>query len=309
MNSPADIVEKISELKRRKNAVILAHYYQDSRIQDIADYIGDSLGLAQQAARVEAEIIVFAGVVFMAETAKIVNPSRKVVLPDLKAGCSLADNCPADKFSAFIAAHPGHTVVTYVNCSVETKALSDILCTSSNAVRVINSIPKDQPIIFAPDRHLGAYLIKKTGRKMVLWEGSCIVHEMFDAKKVVQFKARYPNAEIIAHPECPEQVLDLADFIGSTTALLSHTQKSSCNEFIVLTEGGIVHQMEKYSPLKKFYPVATEEGCSCAECPYMRLNTLEKIYNCLANETPEIVIPEELRLKALVPLERMLALG
>ncbi len=309
MNSSADIVQKIAELKREKNAVILAHYYQDSSIQDIADFIGDSLGLAQAAAKVQSKIIVFAGVVFMAETAKIINPARKVVLPDMRAGCSLADNCPADQFAKFKEAHPGHIVVTYVNCSVEIKALSDILCTSSNAVRVIESIPKDQPIIFAPDRHLGAYLIKKTGRKMVLWQGSCIVHEMFDAKRVVQFKARYPNAEVIAHPECPESVLDLADFIGSTSALLKHTKESPAKAFIVLTEGGIVHQMIKQAPEKSFYPVPTQEGCSCAECPYMRLNTLEKLYRCLADETPEIIIAEEIRKRALVPLERMLALG
>lgn len=309
MDQKNDIVRRIAELKRKKNAIILAHYYQDSQIQDIADYIGDSLGLAQEAAKVNADIIVFSAVVFMGETAKIVNPKSKVLMPDMRAGCSLADNCPADKFAEFIARHPGHTVVTYVNCSVETKALSDILCTSSNAVRVIESIPKDQPIIFAPDRHLGAYLNKVTGRNMVLWPGSCVVHEMFDAKQVVQQKARHPQAEVIAHPECPAAVLDLADYIGSTTALLKYTAKSKSNEFIVLTEGGIIHQMEKQAPEKKFYPVATQAGCNCAECPYMRLTSLEKIYNCLADEKPEILIPEELRLRALKPLERMLALG
>ena len=303
------IIDEIAQLKKEKNAVIFAHYYQEGAIQDLADYVGDSLGLAQKGAQEPADIIVLAGVYFMGETAKILNPEKKVLVPDANAGCSLADNCPADKFEAFLQDYPDHTVVTYVNCSAAVKALSDILCTSSNAVKVIESIPRDKPILFAPDQHLGRYLIKKTGRDMVLWEGACIVHETFDAKKIVQLQARHPEAAIIAHPECPESVLDLAEHIGSTASLLKFTQESSYQEFIVITESGIIHQMEKSSPEKKFHPVANSETCNCAECPYMRLNTLEKIKQCLIDEKPEVLIPEDIRVKAVTPLEKMLAIS
>ncbi|MCL4145204.1 UNVERIFIED_CONTAM: hypothetical protein GTU68_030812 [Idotea baltica] len=288
----------------------MAHYYQEAEIQEIADYVGDSLGLAQQGKSAAADIIVLAGVVFMGETAKIVNPQTKVLVPDLKAGCSLADNCPADEFAAFKAKHPGHTVVTYVNCSVEVKALSDILCTSSNAVKVIESIPPETPIIFAPDKHLGNYLIKKTGRDMVLWDGACIVHELFDSKELVKMKARHPEAKLIAHPECPENVLDLADHVGSTSSLLNFSKNDDAKEFIVVTESGILHQMRKASPTKTFHAAANDDSsCNCAECPYMRLSTLEKIRNCLRDEAPEILVEEKLRKEALLPLTRMLELS
>ena len=309
MGIPDDLVAAINDLKQQKNAVILAHYYQESEIQDLADYIGDSLGLAQEAAKTDADIIVFAGVVFMAETAKILNPTRKVLLPDLDAGCSLADNCPSDKFSQFVQAHPDHTVITYVNCSAEVKALSDILCTSSNAVKIINSVPKDKPIIFAPDKHLGRYLIKETGRDLVLWDGSCIVHEQFDHKKIVRLKARHPEAEVIAHPECPESILNEADHIGSTSSLLNYVKKSDAKSFIVVTESGIIHQMEKACPEKTFHPAPPENGCSCNECPFMKLNTMEKLYRCLRDETPEMNVPAEIIERALIPLKRMLELS
>ncbi len=299
----------ILELKRRKNAVILAHYYQVPEIQDIADFIGDSLGLAQEAAKTSADIILFAGVVFMAETAKIVNPTKKVLVPDMNAGCSLADNCPAAEFAEFVSKHPNHCVITYVNCSAEVKALSDILCTSSNAVKIINSVPKDQPILFAPDKHLGRYLMKITGRKMVLWEGTCIVHEIFDAQRLVKLKARYPQAKVIAHPECPEQVLSLADHIGSTSSLLTFSKNNPAKEFIVVTEAGIIHQMQKASPNKMFYPAPPNNGCACNDCPFMKLNTIDKVYQTLLKETPEVTVPEEIRLKALRPLQRMLDLS
>ena len=307
--STSELEREITRLKEEKRAVILAHYYQESEIQDIADYVGDSLGLAQQAAKTSAEIIVFAGVVFMAETAKILNPEKKVLLPDMDAGCSLADNCPADKFSKFIAQYPDHYVVSYVNCSAEVKALSDILCTSSNAEKVINSIPPEKEIIFAPDQHLGRYLERKTGRKMVIWQGSCVVHETFNAKKLIQLKARNPEAEVIAHPECPEAILDLAEHIGSTSSLLNYVKSSESQSFIVATEPGIIHQMQKACPEKSFLMAPPEEGCSCNECPFMRLNTLEKLHNCLAEETPEIFVDPEISAKALVPLERMLELS
>ena len=303
---PADLEGAISRLKREKNAVILAHYYQEGDIQDVADFVGDSLGLAQQGAKSDASIILLAGVVFMAETAKILSPEKKVLCPDLAAGCSLADNCPADRFAEFIQRYPDHTVVTYVNCSAEVKALSDILCTSSNAVKVINSIPKEKPILFAPDQHLGGYLNRVTGRNMVLWPGACIVHETFDAKKIVQMKARFPEAEVVAHPECPEAVLTLADHIGSTSSLLSYVQRSPKREFIVVTESGIIHQMKKSCPEKLFHAAENTEACNCAECPFMRLNTMEKLYRCLAQEQPEVHVPEEVRVKALIPLQRML---
>lgn len=307
---PKDLPAAISELKKKKNAVVLAHYYQIGEIQDIADYVGDSLGLSQQAAQTNADMIAFAGVVFMGETAKILSPKKKVVVPDLGAGCSLADNCPGDKFAEFIKANPGHTVVTYVNCSAEVKALSDILCTSSNAVKIINSIPKDQPIIFAPDQHLGRYLMRQTGRDLLLWEGSCIVHETFDAKTITKLKARYPKALIIAHPECPTSVLDLADYIGSTSGLISYAKTSPAQEFIVVTEGGIVHQMQKACPDKTFHLVPNEGACvSCAECPFMKMNTMEKLYLCMRDETPEVTVPEQLQARARIPIERMLELS
>lgn len=306
---PTDLILAIADLKKKKNAVILAHYYQEPFIQDIADYIGDSLGLAQQAAKTTADIIVFAGVLFMAETAKILNPGKKVIVPDLGAGCSLADGCPSDRFREFLTNYPGHTVVSYVNCSAEVKALSDILCTSSNALKVIHSIPEETPIVFAPDQHLGHYLIKQSGRKMVLWPGSCIVHVTFDERKIVQLKARHPKAKVIAHPECPEAILSHADHIGSTSSLLNYVKTSPDTEFIIVTESGIIHQMKKACPEKNFYPAPTDSGCACNECPYMRLNTPEKLYLCLLNETPEVDVAQAVRARAFVPLERMLALS
>jgi quinolinate synthase len=305
----SELIGKIEKLKKEKNAVIYAHFYQESAIQDIADYVGDSLGLAQRGAKEDADIIVLAGVFFMGETAKILSPEKKVLVPDLEAGCSLADNCQADEFEAFTKKHPDHEVVTYVNCSAAVKALSDILCTSSNAVRVIQSIPADKPILFAPDQHLGRYLQKVSGRDMLLWEGACIVHETFDAKAIVKLKARHPKALVLAHPECPEAVLDLADHIGSTSSLIAFATKDSSEEYIVVTEAGIIHQMQKNCPDKTFYPAPNNENCSCAECPFMRLNNLEKIYRCLLNESPTVEVPEEIRVKAVLPLERMLALG
>jgi quinolinate synthase len=308
--SKEQLVSEINNLKIKKNAVLLAHYYQEGEIQDIADYVGDSLGLSQQAAKTKADIIVFAGVVFMAETAKIISPEKKVVVPDINAGCSLSDNCPADKFSEFIQKSPGHVVISYINCSAEVKALSDIICTSSNAERVIDSVPVDKPIIFGPDKHLGAYLSRKTGRKMLLWDGACVVHETFDAKKIIQLKVRHPEAVVIAHPECPESVLNIAEHIGSTSSLLNFSKTSKANEFIVVTESGILHQMKKASPSKTFYGVPNEGSCdTCAECPFMRLNTMEKLYLSLLNETPEVTVCAELCKKALIPIERMLALG
>lgn len=306
--SDKELIEGIKKLKKEKNAVIYAHFYQDGQIQDLADYVADSLGLARKGAEESADIILLAGVLFMGETAKILSPEKKVLVPDMDAGCSLADNCPPDEFAAFKKAHPDHFVVSYVNCSAEVKALSDILCTSSNAVSVIESIPQDKKIIFAPDKHLGSYLIKKTGRDMVLWDGACIVHETFDAKKIVQLKAKHPQAIIIAHPECPENVLAVAEHIGSTSSLLNFTKESDANEFIVVTESGIIHQMQKTSPNKIFHAVANSETCNCAECPFMRLNTLQKIYNALKEEKPEVIIEPELIKKAVLPLEKMLAI-
>ena len=288
----------------------MAHFYQEPGIQDIADYIGDSLGLAQNAEKLEAKVILLAGVVFMGETAKILNPEKKVLVPDINAGCSLADNCPAEKFASFIKNYPDHVKVTYVNCSAEVKALSDILCTSSNALKIIQSIPDNKPILFAPDQHLGKYLMHKSGREMVLWQGACEVHETFDAKKIIQLKARHPQAIVVAHPECPEAVLDLADFIGSTNAMLQHVKNSSAGEFIVITESGIIHAMHKACPDKVFYAAPnSEDSCGCANCPHMRLNTLEKIYLSLLHESPEITIDEEIRKKAVIPIQRMLELS
>jgi quinolinate synthase len=287
-----DLFEEINRLKKEKNAIILAHYYQEPDIQDIADYIGDSLGLSREAARTDADIIVFAGVHFMAETAKMLSPQKKVLLPDLKAGCSLADSAPAPLFKKFKEKYPDHVVVSYVNCSAELKTLTDICCTSTNAVDIINSIPADKKILFAPDKNLGAYLIKKTGRDMVLWDGACMVHEIFSKEKITKLMLRHPNAELIAHPECEEHILQMASYIGSTTGLLKYTQRSASKEFIVATEAGILHQMQKAAPDKVFIPAPPENTCACNECPHMRLNTLEKLYLCMKYEAPEIILPE-----------------
>lgn len=304
-----DLFAEISKLKKEKNAIVLAHYYQDADIQDIADYIGDSLGLSQEAAKTNADIIVFAGVHFMAETAKILSPQKKVLLPDLRAGCSLADSCPADRFEEFIKQHPDHVVISYVNCSAEVKALTDIVVTSSNAEKIVNSVPKDKKIIFAPDKNLGAYIIKKTGRQMVLWNGTCMVHEIFSLEKIIKIKEKNPGAKLIAHPECDNSILEQADFIGSTTALLNFTIKSPDKEFIVATETGILHQMEKASPDKIFIPAPPTNNCACNDCPHMKLNTLEKLYVCLKYEQPEIIMPVELMNKARKSITRMLELS
>ncbi|MCW3077397.1 MAG: quinolinate synthetase complex, subunit [Bacteroidetes bacterium] len=304
-----DLFKEINYLKKEKNAVILAHYYQDADIQDIADYIGDSLGLAQEAQKTTSDIILFAGVHFMAETAKILNPGKKVLIPDLKAGCSLADSCPPDLFGAFKAKHPDHLVITYINCTADIKALSDIICTSSNAVQIVESLPRDQPIIFAPDKNLGAYINKKTGRNMLLWNGSCMVHEIFSLEKLIKLKVQNPNAKVIAHPECEAAILEHADFIGSTTALLNYSKKSDAKEFIVLTETGILHQMQKSSPEKTFIPAPPNNSCACNDCPYMKLNTLEKIYIALKHEQPELLMSEELIQKAKAPILKMLELS
>jgi quinolinate synthase len=304
-----DLFAEIRRLKQEKNAVLLAHYYQEPDIQDLADYIGDSLGLARQAAQTGADLIVFAGVHFMAETAKILSPQKKVILPDLNAGCSLADTCPPDAFAAFCAAHPGHTVVTYVNCSAAVKALSDIIVTSSNAEHILRQLPPDQPVIFAPDRNLGRYLVQVTGRDMVLWDGVCIVHETFSEQKLVRLKVRHPEALVLAHPECEAVVLRHADFIGSTSNLRKYARESPHTAFIVATEEGILHAMQRDSPHKTFIPAPPESGCSCNQCPHMRLNTLEKLYLCLRYEQPELVMDETTRLRALRPIERMLAMS
>lgn len=304
-----DLFKEISHLKKEKNAIILAHYYQDADIQDIADYIGDSLGLAQQAEKSTADIILFAGVHFMAETAKILNPKTKVLIPDFKAGCSLADSCPPNEFAAFKAAHPDHVVLTYVNCTADIKALSDVIVTSTNAVQIVESFPKDQKIIFAPDKNLGAYINKVTGRNMVLWNGSCMVHEIFSLEKLIKLKAQHPKALVLAHPECEAAILEYADFIGSTTALLNYSKKSEAQEFIVLTEAGIIHQMQKSSPSKTFIPAPPNNSCACNDCPYMKLNTLEKIYNTLKYEQPELLMSDELIEKAKKPINTMLELS
>jgi quinolinate synthase len=304
-----DLFVEINKLKKEKNAVVLAHYYQDADIQDVTDFLGDSLGLSQQAAKTQADIIVFAGVHFMAETAKILCPLKKVLLPDLNAGCSLADSCPPDKFARFKAENPNHIVISYVNCTAEIKALTDIVCTSSNAVQIVESLPKNQPIIFAPDKNLGRYINEKTKRNMLLWDGSCMVHEIFSQKKIAVLKSQNPEAKIIAHPECEEQVLALADFIGSTTALLNYTIKNDAQSFIVVTETGIIHAMQKASPNKTFIPGPPNNQCACNDCPHMKLNTLEKLYLCLKNETPEIVLKEQVREKAELSIRRMLELS
>ncbi len=305
-----DLVSAIETLKREKNAVLLAHYYQEPAIQDLADYIGDSLGLARTAAETDADIIVFAGVHFMAETAKILNPSKTVVLPDLNAGCSLADSCPADEFADFKRRHPDHIVISYINCTAATKALTDIIVTSSNAEHIIRQIPDDQPIIFAPDRNLGRYLAKTTGRTdMVIWDGVCIVHETFSEKKLVRLKMRYPGVPVLAHPECEEAVLRHADFIGSTSQIRRYASEHDETTFIVATEEGILHQMKKDNPDKEFIPAPPESGCACNQCPHMRLNTIEKLYLCLKHEKPEIEMDESLRLRALKPIEKMLEMS
>ncbi|MFE8596973.1 quinolinate synthase NadA [Archangium violaceum] len=306
MGAEVDYEREIQELKRNLNAVILAHYYQESEIQDVADFVGDSLALAQAAAKTKADVIVFCGVHFMAETAKILNPGKLVLLPDLKAGCSLSDRCPPVAFRAFKEKHPDHFVVSYVNSSAAVKAMSDVICTSSNAVKIVNQIPKDRRILFAPDQHLGRYVMKQTGRDMVLWPGSCIVHEIFSEKRLVQLKVQHPEAEVVAHPECEEAVLRHADYIGSTKGLLDHVLKSPKREFIVVTEAGILHQMKRGAPEKTFIPAPPDNGCSCNECPYMRLNTMEKLYRCMKDKTPELTLPADLQAAALAPLQRML---
>lgn len=304
-----DLFAEINKLKKEKNAIILAHYYQDADIQDIADYIGDSLGLSQEAAKTSADIIVFAGVHFMAETAKILSPNKKVLLPDLKAGCSLADSCPADKFAEFKKLHPDHLVISYINCSADLKTLTDIVCTSTNAVQIVESLPKDQKIIFAPDKNLGAYINKKTGRNMLLWDGACMVHEIFSLEKIVKLKNQHPGAILLAHPECEANLLEIADYIGSTTGILNYASKSSAKEFIVATESGIIHQMQKKNPDKTFIPAPPNNSCACNDCPHMKLNTLEKLYNCLKYEQPEIILSADLIEKAKKPIIRMLDLS
>src|SRR6201993_928956 len=304
-----DIFAEIEILKKQKNAVILAHYYQNPDIQDVADYIGDSLGLAQQAQQTNADIILFAGVHFMAETAKILNPTKKVLIPDMNAGCSLADSCPPDKFAAFKAAHPNHLVISYINCTAEIKALSDIICTSSNAVKIVESLPKDQPIIFAPDKNLGDYINKITNRTMLLWDGACMVHEISSLEKITKLKIQHSQAQLVAHPECEAIILDKADFIGSTTAILNYSKKTDCKEFIVATETGILHQMIKSSPEKTFIPAPPNNSCACNDCPHMKLNTLEKIYLTLKYEKPELNLSASLIESAKKPILRMLELS
>lgn len=304
-----DLTAEIKALKKKMNAVILAHYYQDDDIQDLADYIGDSLQLAQAAEKTDADVIVFAGVHFMAETAKILNPDKLVLLPDLNAGCSLAEGCPAPLLQKFKDKYPDHILISYINCSAEVKAISDIICTSSNAVKIVEQIPKDQGIIFAPDRNLGRYIMKQTGREMKLWQGACIVHETFSDRKILKLKFENPNAKIIAHPECEDVILKHADFIGSTSALLNYVIQDSGSEYIVATEPGIIHQMELKAPGKKYIPAPPENSCNCNECPYMKLNTLEKLYLCMKDKKPEITMSEELMRKALTPLKRMLEMS
>ena len=311
MKTITDLKEKILALKKAKNAVILAHYYQEEAIQEIADFVGDSLELSRKASQVDADIIVFAGVYFMAETAKIVNPNKKVIVPDVKAGCSLADGCPPDEFKAFLEKYPNHTVVTYINCTAEVKTLTDIVCTSSNAKKVIASIPEDQPIVFAPDKNLGKYLIAETGRDMVLWEGSCIVHEAFSLEKLIDLYKKHPTATIIAHPESETHILKVAHYIGSTSGMLNHVKNSTNDTFIVATEAGILHQMQLDNPTKTLIPAPSKEDntCACSECAFMKVNTLEKLYQCLQDESPEVHLDNEIIKKALLPIQRMLALN
>lgn len=305
------IQEKIEKLKKEKNAVILAHYYQEDAIQEIADFVGDSLALSQQAAETDADIIVFAGVHFMAETAKILSPTKMVVLPDLDAGCSLADSCPPQDFKKFTDAHPDHTVITYVNCSAEVKALTDIVCTSSNALKIVNSIPKDKPIIFAPDRNLGKYIMSETGREMLLWDGSCVVHEAFSLEKLIALHKENPNHVIIAHPESEEHILKVATYIGSTAGMINYVKEHQEKSFIVATEAGILYKMQQEVPNTELIPAPAKEDntCACSECGYMKVNTLQKLYDCLKNETPQIEVPEDVRKRALLPIQRMLELS
>jgi len=305
-----NLTEEVVRLKNELNAIILAHYYQESEIQDLADFVGDSLELAKKAKQTDAEVIVFAGVHFMAETAKILCPDKLVLLPDSDAGCSLAEGCPADQFSKFRKMHPDHLAITYINCSAEVKALSDIICTSSSAEKIISQIPPDKPILFSPDKNLGKYLIKKTGRNMLLWEGSCIVHETFSERKIIELQLKHPYAKLIAHPECEEPLLDKADFIGSTSKLLNFISEDNSDAYIVATEAGIIHQMKKAQPHKTFIAAPPEEeSCSCNECPYMKLNTMEKLYLCMKNKSPEIIIDPLIAEKALIPINRMLQMS
>ncbi|WMI69784.1 quinolinate synthase NadA [Mangrovimonas sp. YM274] len=311
MNETIDLVKKIKRLKKKKNAVILAHYYQVPEIQDIADYVGDSLGLSQKAAETDADIIVFAGVHFMAETAKILNPNKTVVLPDLNAGCSLADSCPPESFEAFIKQHPDHVVITYVNCSAEIKALSDIVCTSSNALKIVESIPKETPIIFAPDKNLGRYIMKETGRDLLLWDGSCVVHEAFSMDKLIELHKKHPDYKIIAHPESETHILDTASYIGSTAGMINFVKEHPNEKFIVATEVGILHKMQEEIPTAKLIPAPALEDntCACSECHFMKMNTMQKLYDCLLNESPQIEVPEHIIERALLPIERMLELS
>ena len=305
----SDALSKLESLKKERDAVILAHYYQDPDIQDVADFVGDSLALAQYAVKTDAAVILFCGVHFMCETAKILNPDKRVILPDMDAGCSLADSAPHQKFRAWVDSHPDHTVITYINCSARVKAASDIICTSSNAEKIINSIPEDKKIIFAPDKYLGAFLQKKTGRDLLLWDGSCQVHEIFSERELIRLKTRNPDALVLAHPECDENILRHSDHIGSTTSIIKFASESNLEKFIIATEPGVIHQMEKESPNKTFIPLPTNDGCACNECPHMRLNTIEKMVTALETMSPEIILSEDYRLKALAPLEKMLALS
>jgi quinolinate synthase len=307
--SDAELILKIKKLQKEKDAIILAHYYQVPEIQELADFVGDSLQLSQQAADTKAKVIVFAGVHFMAETAKILSPDKKVLLPDMNAGCSLADSCPPEAFRRFINAHPGHKVISYINCSAAVKTMSDVICTSSNARMIVDSFPPDEKLIFAPDKNLGVYINNITGRNMVLWDGSCHVHNQLSDEKVIQLKIENPDAKLIAHPECRGPVLALADFIGSTAAMLEYTKKDDNRRYIVATEGGIIHQMKKYSPEKEFIVVPADETCSCNDCPYMKMNTVQKLYNCLKNETPEITLYPLVIEKSRQPILRMLEIS
>ncbi len=307
--SELDLDDEIRRLKVERNAIVLAHYYQESEIQDLADFIGDSLALAQQAKKAEADVILFAGVHFMAETAKILNPTRTVLVPDMNAGCSLADGCPVDRFRAWKARYPGAVVVSYINCTAEVKAESDYICTSSNAVKIVQAIPADRQVLFAPDKNLGRFVMKQTGRDLVLWPGTCIVHETFSERKLIALKQKHPEAKIIAHPECEEQLLEMADFIGSTLQLLNYVENDNAGAFIVATESGILHQMRKRAPQKLLIAAPPLANCACNECPFMRLNTPEKVYLALRDLTPQLVMDETLRQRALLPIERMLALS
>jgi len=306
-----DLVKEINRLKKEKNAVILAHYYQIGEIQDIADYVGDSLGLSQKAAETDADMIVFAGVHFMAETAKILSPSKKVVLPDVNAGCSLADSCPPEAFEEFTKAHPNHVVITYVNCSAEIKALSDIVCTSSNALKIVESIPKDTPIIFAPDKNLGRYIISETGRDMLLWDGSCVVHEAFSMDKLIELHKKHPDYKIIAHPESETHILNTATYIGSTSGMINYVKEHQDQKFIVATEAGILHKMQEEMPNTELIPAPAKEDntCACSECHFMKMNTMQKLYDCMLNESPEIHVDPAIIDRALLPIERMLELS